>query len=238
MANIPTISDFEIAKLMLDPKRNQILTIAASEPVTVKQMAEKMDELPSRLYYHVKKLEEAGFLELVETKQQGNLIEKYYMSNKKMNTTYHLDDKMASENSAYLMQRFMSLINSGLSLIQHGMETGSKEHNASANIAFESITEAEWKLSLEKINQALSTKSDQDDQAESELKDEALSNSDELESDIAKSDTTKPSTGQPEPDADKKHDYVYVMLTYRLEDAERLANELQNQLPQTKAKPE
>lgn len=219
MAKTSTITDFEIAKLMLDPKRNQILKIAAKEPMTVKQMAEKMDELPSRLYYHVKKLEEAGFLELVETKQQGNLIEKYYRSNPKMRGSYQLDDQMASENSAYLIQRFYSLVNSGLSLVQYGMETSSKDYKASANIAFKTLTEAEWKLKHEKISELLSA--NLEDQAESELEGEAVSTS-----------------AEDEADADKKEDYVYVLLTYRLKDAERLASEQQNNSEQTKAKPE
>jgi DNA-binding transcriptional ArsR family regulator len=208
MAKMTTITDIEIAKLMLDPKRNRILSIATKEPITVKQMAEKMDELPSRLYYHVKKLEEAGFLELVETKQQGNLIEKYYQSNSKMRDTYTLDDKMASENSAYLMQRFFSLVNAGLSLAQQGMETGNKENNVSINVAFRTLTEADWKESQDKINEVLSEKSE--GQEESDLEDEQAT-----------------VQSEDEPDADQKDEYVYVLLTYRQKDAERLASKQQ-----------
>jgi len=210
MANTSTITDIEIAKLLLDPKRNQILSLAKKDPITVKQMAEKMGELPSRLYYHVKKLEEVGFIELVETKQQGNLIEKYYLTNPRMNRSYHLDDKMVSENSTFMIQRVTSLINSGLNVIQHSLETGSDEYEADVNIAFRTCTSAEWKLTQDQILEVMTPQEERHNG----------------------SDAEKPSVIGVEDsglDTEEKDNYVFVFLSYRQKDAERIASEQQNE---------
>ncbi|TCZ76574.1 ArsR family transcriptional regulator [Paenibacillus albiflavus] len=210
MANTPAITDIEIAKLLLDPKRNQILSLANNEPITVKQMAEKMNELPSRLYYHVKKLEEVGFIELVETKQQGNLIEKYYLTNPRMNRNYQFDDKMLSENSTFMMQRITSLINSGLNVIQHSLQTESDEYEADVSIAFKALTSTKWKLSHDQMLEALKPQ-------------QKLPND---------SDSEKPSvigTEENGSDAEEKDSYVFVILSYRQKDAERLSSGQKNE---------
>lgn len=48
------------------------------EPATVKQIADEMGEVPAKVYYHVKKMEKIGILELVYTKEINGIIAKYY----------------------------------------------------------------------------------------------------------------------------------------------------------------
>ena len=55
-----------------------ILETVESEPLTVKQIAEKLGHAPSRLYYHVNLLEKHGFLVTVETRMVSNMVEKVY----------------------------------------------------------------------------------------------------------------------------------------------------------------
>ncbi len=72
------IKDFETLKVIADPIRNQILEVLQFSPQNVKEVADKLGLAPSKLYYHFNMLEKYGFIEVVETRQVANLIEKYY----------------------------------------------------------------------------------------------------------------------------------------------------------------
>lgn len=73
------ISDIDQVKALAHPLRLSIVeTLAASEPMTTKQVAEKLGEKPTRLYHHVDLLEKAGLIRLTHTKQNRGTTEKYY----------------------------------------------------------------------------------------------------------------------------------------------------------------
>ena len=72
------ITDLDAVKAIADPLRNQIIEVLSPAPMTVNQIAEKLGLAPSKLYYHVNLLEKHGFLKVVETTVQGNIIEKHY----------------------------------------------------------------------------------------------------------------------------------------------------------------
>lgn len=74
------IRDLEQLKLLADPLRLRLVYAFAEEPRTTKQVAEALGEKPTRLYHHVSLLEEAGLLELVETRPVRGTTEKYYRS--------------------------------------------------------------------------------------------------------------------------------------------------------------
>ncbi|MCP4356571.1 MAG: helix-turn-helix domain-containing protein [Chloroflexi bacterium] len=72
------IEDLETLKAIVDPLRTQILELLVLEPLTVKQMAEKLGLAPSKLYYHVNMLEKYNFIQVVETRMVANMVQKYY----------------------------------------------------------------------------------------------------------------------------------------------------------------
>lgn len=72
------IESLEALKALADPLRNQIMEILYQKPLSVSQIAERLGVTPSKLYYHMNQLEEHGFVQVVETKVQGNIIEKFY----------------------------------------------------------------------------------------------------------------------------------------------------------------
>ena len=51
---------------------------AAAVPRSVREMAEVLGVPTTRLYYHVNKLEEVGFLDVVETRKSGARVENIY----------------------------------------------------------------------------------------------------------------------------------------------------------------
>jgi DNA-binding transcriptional ArsR family regulator len=71
------ITDIETLKAITNPVRTQIL-MSLKSPQTVKQVAEKLDLPPSKLYYHVNLLEKHGLITVVETRVVSNIIEKVY----------------------------------------------------------------------------------------------------------------------------------------------------------------
>lgn len=80
MLKIKTLSTAEEVKAVSDPYRLRILQIFKSmqRPATVKQIADKMSEVPAKVHYHVKMLEKAGLLVLVHTKEINGIIAKFY----------------------------------------------------------------------------------------------------------------------------------------------------------------
>ncbi len=83
------ITDLETLRLLADPLRLSILGAfppMARHPMSVKEIAEQIDEGQTKLYRHVKKLEEAGLLRVVETRVVSGIIEKRYLPAQKRMT--------------------------------------------------------------------------------------------------------------------------------------------------------
>jgi DNA-binding transcriptional ArsR family regulator len=80
VVNIFQIKDRETLKVIADPLRAQILETVITEPLTVKQVADRLGLAPSKLYYHFNMLEKFGFIHIVETRQVANLLEKTFQA--------------------------------------------------------------------------------------------------------------------------------------------------------------
>jgi DNA-binding transcriptional ArsR family regulator len=74
------ITDVEILKVIADKKRLQILELLCRKPYTVKQLAEEMQLAPTRLYYHIKQLEDHALIRVVSTQVVSGIIEKTYQA--------------------------------------------------------------------------------------------------------------------------------------------------------------
>jgi DNA-binding transcriptional ArsR family regulator len=72
------IKDMDTLRAIADPLRPQILEILVHKAQTVKQVAEKLGLAPGKLYYHFNLLEKHGLIEVAETRQVANMIEKLY----------------------------------------------------------------------------------------------------------------------------------------------------------------
>ena len=72
------ISDLETLRVLTDPLRLQILEVLDPYPQTVNQVAEKLGQTGSRLYYHFNMLEKHGLVKVVETRMVNNILEKIY----------------------------------------------------------------------------------------------------------------------------------------------------------------
>ena len=72
-----TINDVETLKVLAHPQRLAILR-NLDKPRTVKEVAERMDADPTKLYYHVRMMENADVVIVTETNVVSGIIEKKY----------------------------------------------------------------------------------------------------------------------------------------------------------------
>ncbi|WP_245850838.1 winged helix-turn-helix domain-containing protein [Paenibacillus herberti] len=84
MATIETkvLKTIEEIRIFSDPYRMKIMNQfhKAERPSTIKQIADLMGEVPAKVYYHARKLESIGLLELIETKLINGITAKYYIA--------------------------------------------------------------------------------------------------------------------------------------------------------------
>lgn len=72
------IETIEQLRAMADMLRMRILDLLRERPMTVTQLGEVMGMAPAKVHYHVRELEKVGLLRLVETREKGGILEKYY----------------------------------------------------------------------------------------------------------------------------------------------------------------
>lgn len=73
------VDNLDTLKVLADPLRIQILDLMR-DPCTVKQVAKELDIPPTKLYYHIKLLDEHGLIVLVDTRIVSGIIEKHYQT--------------------------------------------------------------------------------------------------------------------------------------------------------------
>jgi putative molybdopterin biosynthesis protein len=78
MQQFEIIKAFEKIKLLADTRRLAILRKLMAGPATLTQIGEAMGEHPAWVRHHVKQLELAGLVELVETHITSGVVEKFY----------------------------------------------------------------------------------------------------------------------------------------------------------------
>jgi DNA-binding transcriptional ArsR family regulator len=65
-------------KAFAHPTRVRLLEMLIEQPMTVKQLGDAMDMTAARAHYHLKFLERAGLVRLVERREKAGVVEKYY----------------------------------------------------------------------------------------------------------------------------------------------------------------
>ena len=71
------VDDLDTLKVLADPLRLKIRELMY-QPTTVKQVASELDMPPTKLYYHIDKLEKHKLIVLVDTRVVSGIIEKHY----------------------------------------------------------------------------------------------------------------------------------------------------------------
>ncbi len=78
IADTLVVEQFDQLRAIADPLRSRILEQLVQRPMTMSQLGEVFGETTATMHYHVRELEKYGFLRLVEKRERGGFIEKYY----------------------------------------------------------------------------------------------------------------------------------------------------------------
>lgn len=72
------IENLEQMRTVADDLRRRIVDSLAARAMTVTQLGEQLGVAPAKTHYHVRELERVGLVKLVETREKGGVLEKYY----------------------------------------------------------------------------------------------------------------------------------------------------------------
>jgi DNA-binding transcriptional ArsR family regulator len=75
-AAVHFVGDPGQARVIMDPVRHRLLRALQEENSSAAGLARKLGEARQRVNYHLRELERAGFVELVEEKRKGNCTER------------------------------------------------------------------------------------------------------------------------------------------------------------------
>ncbi|SDX32778.1 Helix-turn-helix domain-containing protein [Marininema mesophilum] len=206
MVRLQRVTDLELMKLISDPRRSQIMNLCTQEALSVKELAIKLGEEPSRLYYHVNKLVDHELLEVADTRQHGNLTEKLYRTN---NVTYNIDLSLLAEAPQRVLAGIQQSVKYGFDMIEKNVSLWKEEnedeekpgrlpYHVTINSGTNRLTKEEWLNSLQHGCTFW-----QDNKDEQETWPEEIGRLFE-------------DTG------DEKGTYQYVLISYRIEDGQKL----------------
>jgi len=78
MLPIQPLQSFDQLKLLADPRRLSILRQLMAGPASLTMLGKELGEHPAWVRHHLKQLEAAGLVELVEIRVQSGVVEKFY----------------------------------------------------------------------------------------------------------------------------------------------------------------
>lgn len=72
------VESLEQMRAIADELRLRIVEALGRRAMTVTQVGALLGEAPAKIHYHVRELERVGLVKLVETREKGGILEKYY----------------------------------------------------------------------------------------------------------------------------------------------------------------
>jgi DNA-binding transcriptional ArsR family regulator len=120
------VTDLETARVLMEPSRLAIMrTLSSRGPrqLTVKEIAEELDEGQTKLYRHIKQLEEHGLIHVAETRVVSGIIEKRYAASQKRLT---LDNEVLglSENVGFIDQQIAATLDTARDYLHSELRAG------------------------------------------------------------------------------------------------------------------
>lgn len=139
-AEVFVVDDLDTLKVLADPLRLRIRELM-EKPTTVKRVAERLDMLPTKLYYHINLLEKHGLIVLVDTRIVSGIIEKHYqVAAKIVKVAKHLlstgDDPEGKGISLTIGSLFESTLEELLSSARSGMVEWDDEGERHKGLSF------------------------------------------------------------------------------------------------------
>lgn len=148
----------KLAKALLDKTKQKILAAISSEEKTIKQIAESLDEEPSRLYYHVKQLKDLDLIKISRSENLNNLTQNYYLSNTEKSVNLTFDGTLAKDSAIVLSQKINEIYTKGIFVLNKDFrrEASKEDSNVEVTVTSLSLTKKQWKVVNDNIRQILS----------------------------------------------------------------------------------
>ena len=145
MEDIPETYDLETIeqlRAIADPLRVRIVEALALRPMTATQVGEELDEPAPKAHYHVRELERVGLARLVETRERGGILEKYYRAvGKTLRVPPSLLQMAPPDEVARTMDAFLSTVASDFqTAISRSLNAGATNFDETAlNLSGDSL---------------------------------------------------------------------------------------------------
>lgn len=107
MKAVKHISDPEAFKIFADDTRRKMIFLLRAKEMTVSQIADELDLTPQTVYHHIKRLVEAGMVEVTREVRVDHLIESYYMATAEV---FHLTVGKTSSSQETLAEMIKSAL--------------------------------------------------------------------------------------------------------------------------------
>src|SRR5690349_3035484 len=152
------IETIEQLRAIADTLRIRIIDLLEKQPMTVTQLAERLHLAPAKVHYHVRELERVGLLQLVETREKGGILEKYYQP-----IAYNISVMESLLMSSEHSDEGLSIINSYFSQFQRDLqrslrqaiEEQEKRHQITLSFTYLFLTSEESEQLARQINELL-----------------------------------------------------------------------------------
>jgi putative molybdopterin biosynthesis protein len=102
MDSLRRVHDFDHLKILSDSRRLEILRILMARPATLSQLGQMLNEQPSQIRYHLKLLEHAGLVEMVDSRIVRGFVEKYYRARARAFVFHELILPASDETETYV----------------------------------------------------------------------------------------------------------------------------------------
>ncbi|MBO2537748.1 winged helix-turn-helix domain-containing protein [Rummeliibacillus suwonensis] len=148
-------------KLLFDKKVMKILEVTKEQGLTIKEIAEKINESPSSLYYPVKKMMDAKALIIVKEEKVKNLLEYYYSSKHLyMNGNLSFEGDMLALNYEEIIQQTLFEVNRAISnlkddVMKYTRDSNHHECTAELNLATKKLSYKDWKTLNQQIRELI-----------------------------------------------------------------------------------
>jgi DNA-binding transcriptional ArsR family regulator len=151
------LTTLDQVRTMADPLRVRILDRLVHAPMTVKMLGTDLGEPPAKVHYHVRELERIGVIHLVETREKGGVLEKYYRAVARTFTVMKdvLSNSKSDELSA-VVDEYLQVVQRGLSAaLSRYQEHPDRNVPLMASISSVWATADEFRALVTKLNEVI-----------------------------------------------------------------------------------
>jgi DNA-binding transcriptional ArsR family regulator len=108
------LETLEQMRAIADELRMRIVDALSNQAMTVTQLGEWLGQSPAKVHYHVRELERVGLVRLVETREKGGILEKYYRAvAKSLAVSRDLMNRLPPDDTVAAMSAFLRTITDG-----------------------------------------------------------------------------------------------------------------------------